>query len=423
MVSEGPGKSSDYTKNIFFLDLSSATIQKNIELTTRVSELEEELAVWKQARSATVDTAEREKRVYDDQVTLLKKRVAVLEAVHSPQEDSMILCVIDGSGNFFSESFLSAGQQGGRAAAQCLAKGIAQYLHNEKIQPRGRFSFWVSLYFDRQGWSKSLVARGICTAVEFEAFLVGFSEASPYFLLVDVGYEKDATSVKVKEYLQTYTRFPQTIKVFFGGNDATYLPAFSALDNAKLLDKIIVLKGRNNLPAGLSSLLVPTLEIDNLFMSQKPSNNVVPTSTAQMVARESSTIDTTMDGVLSSPSPPLIPLHKQDPPPCNEHYLMTCNKGALCKYSHEYVLSPEQLSTLATNAKKAPCNFLRHGLQCPYGEQCCWGHVCPRGTSCFHYSKGKCWFKGGENGRRLMSSNLTTYGNTSADMHGEILPN
>src|ERR1700722_13654360 len=35
------------------------------------------------------------------------------------------------------------------------------------------------------------------------------------------------------------------------------------------------------------------------------------------------------------------------------------------------------------------------GLHCPYGEKCCWGHVCPSGPKCFHLSKGKCWFKGG----------------------------
>lgn len=36
------------------------------------------------------------------------------------------------------------------------------------------------------------------------------------------------------------------------------------------------------------------------------------------------------------------------------------------------------------------------GVQCPYGEKCCWGHVCPNGPKCFHLSKGKCWFKGGK---------------------------
>jgi len=32
-----------------------------------------------------------------------------------------------------------------------------------------------------------------------------------------------------------------------------------------------------------------------------------------------------------------------------------------CKYSHDYVLTPDQLATLASNAKKAPCNFLKNG--------------------------------------------------------------
>jgi hypothetical protein len=74
---------------------------------------------------------------------------------------------------------------------------------------------------------------------------------------------------------------------------------------------------------------------------------------------------------------------------------MSCSKGAgTCKYSHDYVLTPEQLISLANNAKKAPCNWLKNGVHCPYGEKCCWGHVCPNGPKCFHLSKGKCWFKG-----------------------------
>jgi hypothetical protein len=110
--------------------------------------------------------------------------------------------------------------------------------------------------------------------------------------------------------------------------------------------------------------------------------------------------------------------HTEDPPPCNEHYLMSCSKGvstvtnershcqsliffssrmqASCKYSHDYMLTQEQLATLAGNAKKAPCNWLKNGLQCPYGDRCCWGHTCPSGAKCFHLSKGKCWFKGGQ---------------------------
>lgn len=65
---------------------------------------------------------------------------------------------------------------------------------------------------------------------------MGFSQASPRFLLVDVGYGKDATFSKItglllvfcvsrprcsicviKEYLQTYIRFPQTQRIFLAG--------------------------------------------------------------------------------------------------------------------------------------------------------------------------------------------------------------
>ena len=73
----------------------------------------------------------------------------------------------------------------------------------------------------------------------------------------------------------------------------------------------------------------------------------------------------------------------ENPPPCNEFYLMTCSKGVcfvcrfcgfywtiykqagVCKYSHDYILTPEQLVSLANNAKKAPCNWLKNG---EYGQ-------------------------------------------------------
>jgi len=38
------------------------------------------------------------------------------------------------------------------------------------------------------------------------------------------------------------------------------------------------------------------------------------------------------------------------------------------------------------------------GMPCPFGDKCCWGHVCPNGAKCYHLSKGKCWFKGGMSG-------------------------
>jgi hypothetical protein len=41
---------------------------------------------------------------------------------------------------------------------------------------------------------------------------------------------------------------------------------------------------------------------------------------------------------------------------------VTLSQASACKYSHDYVLTPEQLASLANNAKKAPCNWLKNGM-------------------------------------------------------------
>jgi hypothetical protein len=48
------------------------------------------------------------------------------------------------------------------------------------------------------GLLKTLASYNICTQEQFEAFLVGFSQASPRFLLIDVGYGKEAGDAKIK---------------------------------------------------------------------------------------------------------------------------------------------------------------------------------------------------------------------------------
>lgn len=129
----------------------------------------------------------------------------------------------------------------------------------------------------------------------------------------------------------------------------------------------------------------------------------------------------------------------ENPPPCNEFYLMTCSKGVRISVGHKlsvhdadgpFLSSLEFASTLTTTsslpnswyrlrtmqrrhhatgskmvghvllteaAPLSPCSHINYfeGVQCPYGDKCCWGHVCPNGPKCFHLSKGKCWFKGG----------------------------
>ena len=79
-----------------------------------------------------------------------------------------------------------------------VTKGIADYLQNCGFQPRGRLWLWVTIYFNKKGLHDILVLNRHCTSEQFEGFLLGFSQASPRFLIADVGYGKEAADVKIK---------------------------------------------------------------------------------------------------------------------------------------------------------------------------------------------------------------------------------
>ena len=97
----------------------------------------------------------------------------------------------------FPKSLLLQGQTGGRQAAQSLTKAIAEYLANEDLQVLGRLSFWITVYYDKRSLLDMLLDNDVCAAEQFEAFLSGFSETSPRFTMVDVGFSKGATVSKV----------------------------------------------------------------------------------------------------------------------------------------------------------------------------------------------------------------------------------
>ncbi|TFK43379.1 hypothetical protein BDQ12DRAFT_674872 [Crucibulum laeve] len=380
------------------LNLSNATVRRNTDLQSRVSELEVELAVWKQAHSVALEASERESKAHNVQIAALNRQIASLDGFN-PNQNPLILCVINGDDYIFIPELISQGYQGGRAAAQQFTKAIAEHLSNEDVHVYGRLSFWITIYFNKMDITDALITNNICTQEQWEAFLAGFTQASPRFSVVDVGYSKDAVEAKIKEYLQTFIRFPQTLRVFFGGDESPYETTFDALEKDQMLGKLVIL--RTNSLVKKESHTVRLLQLEGLFTTEKlpsPHKKLSPLSVGPFSAV------TTNGGLISPQSPtrnadrridPSLPLHKQNPPPCNEHYLMTCSKGpVVCKYSHDYILTAEQLVSLGSNAKKAPCNWLKNGLSCPFGDKCCWGHICPNGPKCFHLSKGKCWFKG-----------------------------
>ena len=66
-------------KSHVYLDLSVSTVRTNNELSARVAELEEELAVWKQARSQLIGEYEREKQRLENEVNVLQRRISDFE--------------------------------------------------------------------------------------------------------------------------------------------------------------------------------------------------------------------------------------------------------------------------------------------------------------------------------------------------------
>ncbi|KAF8974357.1 hypothetical protein BDZ97DRAFT_1773181 [Flammula alnicola] len=383
------------------LNLSSATVRRNAELENRVAELELELLVWKQAHSVALEASEREVKAHNVQIAALNRQISNLDSFKTNQ-NALILCIINGDELVFNRGLLTQGHSGGRAAAQQLTQAIAEQLSNEEAHVYGRLSFWITIYFNKTELTEDLSRT-----------TSGFTQASPRFSTVDVSS------------MNTYSC--DVLPFYCAGYDpVVYMPTLSALERDQMLGKIVILHPSQESPNGNGDrpnvFSMPRLAVDGLFLSEKlprgVSKKLAPLTTGSYSA-------VTSNGGLISPQSParpsgrpidpslvthsydlhlqlhtdlalgLQPLHKQNPPPCNEFYLMTCSKGAgLCKYSHEYVLTPDQLVSLANNAKKAPCNWLKNGVQCPYGDQCCWGHVCPNGPKCFHLSKGKCWFKG-----------------------------
>lgn len=123
-------------------------------------------------------------------------------------DNPLVLCLIDGDGNIFSQDLLSQGRVGGGQAAQLLTKGIMDYL-SEAEQSKdeastsiaGRAQIWVSVYCNKTGLQETITSRQLCTVDQFEAFVMGFNQASPLFSLIDVGKGKEAADTKIKGHL------------------------------------------------------------------------------------------------------------------------------------------------------------------------------------------------------------------------------
>jgi len=365
-------------------DLARLTSDENAQLVHKVKELELEVGVWKRAVS---------------QDGLSKREVTFA----TPQKD-LALCVIDCTRCMFSGHYIMQGEEGGRKAGQEMIRGIKDHLAaDDRSLQDGNTKFSINIYIMKSRLRNDLVASECCTFAQFDEFFAGLNETL-YLNIVEVSSKRDA-SKKIEEYLQLFAGLPETARVFFsGGNGSEYLSITPILDGCSAKSKLVILRSHNG-PSNGASARIPFLMLPGLFMSMPiPTASWVPTTPMATSFPLAETDETEA----SSPSPrplngsrkqsvidPTLPLYKQNPPPCNEHYLMhSCSREGRCRYSHEYNLTDEQLVTLAKNAKQSPCWFLNNDTECPHGANCCWGHVCPFGVKCPHSLRDKCRFKG-----------------------------
>jgi len=296
---------------------------------------------------------------------------------------------------------LVQGEEGGRKAGQEIVQGITDHLANDGSPANIKIS--IVIYVTKPRLRNELLAVNTCTAEQFDGFFVGLNETR-YLNIVEVGFKSD-TDRKIEEYLQLFAGLAQTVRVFFGGGSSTHsLSVMATLDMCNASSKLVILRSQTGSPYGASAR-IPSIILPGLFMNSPAGQLGTPKTAASPWPFSTSEADEP-DARTPSPKPfsgqrrqttidPTLPLYKQNPPPCNEHYLMsTCSKEGRCRYSHEYDLTEDQLATLARNAKQSPCWFLNNDRECPFGSNCCWGHVCPFGIKCLFSLKDKCRFKG-----------------------------
>ncbi|KAG8886743.1 hypothetical protein FRB98_001044 [Tulasnella sp. 332] len=238
-------------------DMYKQCVRKNAMLQAQVKKLREELDVWKIGfNSKTKEKEDAEARA--------GKLDQTLTAIH--EDNPLVICLIDGDGAVFSESFIHRGREGGRDAAAALNAALKSYVESynatlsnndtRNTQDVNGFSagrimspqIVCTIYHNRSGQSKTLVANGVCSFQSLQEFFIGFNQASPLFTLVDVGEGKEAADAKLRESLKLHARLPQTRKVIFGGcHDNGYMPTLISLATEGHLDKLVILQGSSNM--------------------------------------------------------------------------------------------------------------------------------------------------------------------------------
>ncbi|KIY71607.1 hypothetical protein CYLTODRAFT_441129 [Cylindrobasidium torrendii FP15055 ss-10] len=384
--------------------LVEATIAENERLTAENRDLQREVQVWKQALSrADADQEEVQKAAggLEQQLSELTLQLCALR-----DDNPLVLILIDGDGNIFSEDLLRQGANGGRNAAALLTKGVQDSL--VEIDPRisSRARLWAHIYCNKAGLSETMCTSNICTAEQFENFCLGFNQAAPMFSIIDVGHGKEAADTKIKEFLRVFAHYPQTAYIYFGGgHDNGYYASLTSLETQGLSHKIVLLHGYKELAFELKNIKLNACDIDGLFRETK-----VPSKHKAKQRSVSDRSETPNSGKVALGLTELRPdqnITKCKPAACTFYYLGNCAKGVSCKFAHHYVLLPIHREQLKRHSKTFPCVAMNKGNYCPAGENCISAHVCPFGRNCKYFKEGKCRFVGADMHSKPKKTNST----------------
>jgi len=356
-----------------------------------------------------------------------------------------VICLLDGDGAIFLPDIIAQGQEGGLRAASMLREAI-----HTRLSSLGLFQLWVYVFYNHGGLAATMGNSGHPEARRaFHEFVHGFNRASERFVMVDVGYDKEAADAKIKAHLEDDIRIHQVSMIVFAGcHDTGYATTLNSLITHGFGDKLLLLLGYADMAPGIKALRLPSMAIPHLFQPEKfvpasdpsgqvinarrgssahlrdtllasaterqraqdPSNftavqaaSIAPTTPPSPLDYKMALQSTQMPpSVRSSPSvkppkhvlDPTKPLSKQTPAPCTHFYLAKCKWGEDCQYCHYYDLQPDHIAELRANAKRGPCPFKNKDEPCPYGDDCVHGHICPNGPRCYFAKLGSCKFSG-----------------------------
>lgn len=410
----------------------SDVLARNLELEARVKELE--YVNWR-LRDQLKDY-KTELKVQEEKKLALRTQFETIKSENDSfkNENSLAVCLLDGDGCIFEQDYLRDGQEGGIRAAAELSSQVMRYMRQSQMPPGTKVITMV--FLAKSGLESVLHRNGICTPDEFTNFLNGFVGAHQLFSIVDVGMGKEAADHKLREYLDMFTRMPQTFKVFFGGaHDNGYHGSLASLQTLGYKEKLVLLQSYTQTAREIGTLRLPTLEIPGLFMANKldtrpvlkrahaHSEPVLPYGINQPLQSSSSSqrkrsnsqskaakkkakaqAAMTSAGPIMGADPSVPQVHNAEilveeeldeyQLPCMYQHLSDLGCQSMqCPFDHDNEPTPKQYEDLKDMASATPCRFINANIPCTL-KVCHFGHECPRGPRCTLYGQNLCKFVG-----------------------------